>query len=100
MNSPTPIARLRNIGPKSAGQLAAVGVETVEELERIGVVEAFYRLQTAGYKPTYNFLWSMAAGLMDMSHTTLPDEIKTMLKKQLEDHRRNVEGAQLPLEGL
>jgi DNA transformation protein and related proteins len=37
----TPITSLMNLGAKTANWLAAVGIHTAEDLEQVGVVEAY-----------------------------------------------------------
>ena len=40
-----PLARMKNLGPISAARLRAVGIDSPEELRRLGAVEAFLRLR-------------------------------------------------------
>lgn len=96
MEPGTPVEKLKNIGAKSALALNAIGIRTAGELERMGVVQAYINLQDAGFNTTLNLLWSMAAGLVDMPWTELPDEVKDILRKQLADAGRS-EDEQLPL---
>ena len=41
------LERMKNLGPISAARLRAVGVETAEDLRRLGAVEAYVRLRRA-----------------------------------------------------
>ena len=55
---------LRNLGPKSAKALAAAGIATRAELERLGAVRAY--AQVKAHDPQFaslNLLWALAAGL-------------------------------------
>jgi len=95
-----PIEQVKNIGAKSALALKAIGIHTVAQLEDIGVVAAFLKLKSAGFNPSKNFLWSMAAGLVGIPYTDLPDEVKQIIDRQLQDSLDNDGGAQMPLAGL
>lgn len=74
-----PVAKIRNVGPKSAAWLRQIGIRTEEDLRRIGSVEAYRRVKVAGFKPTLNLLYSMA-GAEDGCHwTALSEERKAAL---------------------
>lgn len=72
-------AKIRNVGPKSAAWLRQVGVRTIEDLARIGPVEAFLKVKRAGFRPSLNLLYSMAGALADCHWTDLPDAQKQEL---------------------
>lgn len=81
----TPIEHLRNLGPKTGRLLRDVGVATIEDLRKIGPVEAYYRLKSLSPpKVSLNALWAMQAGLLDMHWQQLPAEIKSELCLALE----------------
>jgi DNA transformation protein len=68
---------LRNLGPKSAKALAAAGISTREELERLGAVAAYARVKA--HDPQFaslNLLWALAAGLegRDWRSLTRPEK--------------------------
>ena len=44
-DQPVVLERMKNLGPVSASRLRAAGIETPEELRRLGAVEAFARLK-------------------------------------------------------
>ena len=71
--------KIRNVGPKSAAWLRQVGVRTIEDLARIGPVEAFLKVKRAGFRPSLNLLYSMAGALSDCHWTDLPDAQKQEL---------------------
>ena len=76
--------KIRNVGPKSAAWLRQVGVRTVEDLARLGPVEAFLKVKRAGFRPSLNLLYSMAGALADCHWTDLPDEKKQELLAAVE----------------
>lgn len=71
--------KIRNVGPKSAAWLRQVGVRSVEDLARVGPVEAFLKIKRAGFRPSLNLLYSMAGALADCHWADLPDARKQEL---------------------
>ncbi len=77
---------IRNIGPASRQWLAEIGVESLEDLERVGAVEAYRRVKgTQPQKASLNLLWALQGALMDLHWTDVPDEIKSQLLARLEE---------------
>lgn len=76
--------KIRNVGPKSAAWLRQVGVRSVEDLTRVGPVEAFLKVKRAGFRPSLNLLYSMAGALADCHWADLPDVRKQELLSALE----------------
>ena len=81
------IARLPNLGPKSAQMLADAGITTREELEATGVVEAFMAVEAEGHAPSLNLLWAMEGALTDTPWEMIEPDIKEALKTRLENLR-------------
>lgn len=80
-----PIKHLRNLGAKTGKLLRDVGVTTIEDLRKIGPVEAYYRIKSLSpQNVSLNALWAMQAGLLDMHWQQLPAEIKSTLRLALE----------------
>lgn len=76
---------MKNIGPKSSEWLASVGVHSLDDVARLGVVETYKRVKAAyPEKVTLNMLWSLQAALMDIHWKDLPPDIKDELKRQVE----------------
>jgi hypothetical protein len=59
------IESLKNLGPVSASWLLQAGVETRAALEELGPVVVFQRVRQRQPKVSLNFLWALAAALMD-----------------------------------
>ncbi len=73
-----------NLGPKSAGRLAAVGIEDAETLRRIGAVAAYCRVKTRFTDDTsLNLLWAIQGALMELHWLDVPDEIKQLPRDEL-----------------
>lgn len=75
---------MRNIGPASARWLAEIGVTSLEELGRVGAVEAYRRARELHPdKVSLNLLWALQGALMDLHWTDVPGEIKQQLLDEL-----------------
>ncbi len=74
----------KNLGPKSTSWLAAVGIETLEDLTAVGAVEAYRRCRDAGFPTSKNLLWALAGALLNIPWNELPLEVKAKLSRQLD----------------
>jgi len=81
---PSRLRDLRNLGPASERMLLAAGVDTPDELDRLGSVEAYRRAIAAGGHSSLNFLWSIEAALLDVDWRELPPDRKSMLRDQVQ----------------
>ncbi|UXI68663.1 TfoX/Sxy family protein [Tahibacter amnicola] len=68
--------KIRNVGPKSAAWLRQVGVRTLEDLRRVGPIEAFMKVKRAGFRPSLNLLYAMQGALDDCHWADLPEATK------------------------
>ena len=58
------LAKLKGLGPKSEKCLKEIGIKTRTDLENIGPVKAFLKLQNeSSTKPSLNFLYAMVGAL-------------------------------------
>ena len=73
---------LLNLGKVSRGWLDAVGIRSRAELERVGAVEAFRRVEAAGFRPSVNLLYALHAALLDLHWTILPPKVREDLRRQ------------------
>lgn len=76
---------IKNMGPKSRVWLHEIGIDTLEDLEAIGAVEAYRRLKAS--RPTevsLNALWGLQGALLNLHWNALPPEMKADLKAQVE----------------
>ena len=77
---------MRNMDPKSSEWLASVGIHTLDDVARLGVVETYKRVKTAyPEKVTLNMLWGLQAALLDLPWNELPTDIKEELMKQVRE---------------
>lgn len=77
---------MKNIGPKSSEWLASIGVHTLDDVARLGVVETYKRVKAAyPEKVTLNMLWGLQAALLDIPWNELPQDIKDELRRQADE---------------
>ena len=76
---------LRGIGPKTVDWLLQVGIESYDDLDRLGSVPAYRLLLDAGYPATLNALYALEAVLLDLHWTDLPAARKAELVRTLRD---------------
>lgn len=80
------IASLKNLGPKSAERLCAVGITTEDRLREVGVVDAYILVKQQFPNDTsLNLLWALQGAIMDIHWLHVPDDIKTELLSQIKD---------------
>lgn len=75
---------LKNLGPVSAGWLAAVGVTKRADLIRLGAVAAFMRVKAAGHKPSLNLLWALAGAERGLAWSRLTEQDRQDLLLELD----------------
>jgi len=76
---------MKNIGPRSSEWLASIGVHTLDDVARLGVVETYKRVKAAyPDKVSLNMLYGLQAALLDISWNELPQDIKDQLRKEAE----------------
>ena len=77
---------MKNMGPKSSVWLASIGVHSLEDVARLGVVETYKRVKAAyPEKVSLNLLYGLQAALLDISWNELPPDIKEQLKRQVDE---------------
>jgi DNA transformation protein and related proteins len=74
---------MKNLGPKSKEWLASIGVYSLEDVVKLGVVETYKRVKGAyPENVTLNMLWGLQAALFDIPWNQLPADIKDQLRKE------------------
>ena len=76
------IAALRNLGPRSAKMLAAVGIHTRDELVRLGALGACARLFAVGQSVSLNLAYAIEGALMDCDWRQIPHDFRLHLAKE------------------
>jgi DNA transformation protein and related proteins len=82
------LAKLPNIGLKSAGWMIEVGIDTPEKFFEIGAVETYSRMK-AVYPKGMSIcgLWALEGALRGVPHKMLGVEMKKTLKQTYVDFR-------------
>ena len=86
------LTALRNLGPKSATWLHAVGIHTRADLERLGAVRAYLQVKRGGFNATLNLLYALAGVLLDVRWNKLPQDERSRLILEvdaIEEARKN-----------
>lgn len=83
-----PIARLANLGPKSAQWLNAIDVRSLRDLEELGSVNAYRLLKDRGYPASLNLVYAIEGALRGMDWNRLPLALKTELRVRVADAMR------------
>ena len=79
-----PVARLRNLGKRSAVLLNSIGVQTRADLESLGAVGAYQELLRFGAKPSLSLLYALHGAITDRDWNRLSSNEKANLQRQLE----------------
>ncbi|GAB4401966.1 MAG: hypothetical protein OHK003_28990 [Anaerolineales bacterium] len=76
---------MKNLGPKSSEWLASIGVHTLEDVARLGVVKTYKRVKAAyPDKVSLNLLYGLQAAMLDLPINQLPQDIRNQLKREAE----------------
>lgn len=75
-------SRLMNIGPATDRLLPEVGIDTIDELRRVGSVEAYLRLKTRfGRRISLNMLYALEGALTGTHWRDFDHEFKRRLRE-------------------
>jgi DNA transformation protein and related proteins len=78
-----PIAELKNLGPSTARDLAEVGVASFAQLQEVGPVDAWHRLNELRPKQyTLVGLYALAGAILDKEWKELPADYRTQLREE------------------
>ena len=76
---------IKNMGTKTRVWLHEIRIDTLEDLEAIGAVEAYQRLKAS--RPTeisLNMLWGLQGALLDIRWNMITPDMKAELKALVE----------------
>ncbi len=79
------LARLPNLGPKSAAMLADAGITTVTQLTTLGSVAAYAQVKHADPRASLNLLWALEGALTGASWQSVAHEHRASLLLALDD---------------
>jgi len=75
------LSSLRNIGKELEKKLKVAGIETAEELKRIGSQEAFIRIKSYYPNVCLVHLMALEGAVSDMDYNQLPNDVQKKLKE-------------------
>jgi hypothetical protein len=79
-----PLASMKNLGPISAARLRAVGIDSPEELRRLGAVEAYLRLKRAHpFEISLVFLYALHGAVTDTDWRQLSESTRARLRREV-----------------
>lgn len=82
------LRQLKGLGPKSEKCLIEIGINTPDDLRRVGPVRAFIRLKKeSGTKPSLNFLYAMVGALEDRHWVEIAKSERGRLLMELEGYQ-------------
>ena len=82
------LSSLPNIGKVVEEQLMHVGVDSAEELKRIGAREAWLRIQKIDESACIHRLMALEGAIQGVKKSMLPDGVKADLKEFYQRHRK------------
>lgn len=82
------LSNLPNIGKVVEEQLMQVGIDSEEELKRIGAREAWLRIQEIDESACIHRLMALEGAIRGVKKSMLPDEVKADLKAFYQQHRK------------
>lgn len=84
-----PISELTGLGPKSQEMLARAGITTVEQLWKLGSIEAFVRTKRVNTAVSLNLLWGLESVITGEHWQAVAKEHRTSLLLALEEREKN-----------
>ena len=83
-------AKLPNLGPKSQAILAAVGINSVEQLRDLGSIAAYVLTKKSAANVSLNLLWALEAALTGLHWQEVARSHRTALLLALEDYEKRM----------
>ena len=75
------LTSMQNIGKEIARKLASIGIDSAEELRRVGSKEVFFRLKIRYSNLCLVHLYALQGAIDSIAYNQLSEEIKRDLKK-------------------
>lgn len=75
---------LKNLGMASVNILRAIGVNTYDDLSKMGAVDAYCRIKSRGIHVSKVMLYALQGALMDVHWNDLSPDLKAQLVEEAE----------------
>lgn len=89
------LASLPGLGPASCRMLAAAGIDSVDDLRRLGAVRAYLMVGRSGAPVSLNLLWALEGALTGQHWQQVARHQRTSLLLALEQAATDVPGSGL-----
>ena len=80
------LLQLRNLGMASVNILHAVGINTLEDLRRVGSVDAYLRIIARDINVSKVMLYALEGALLDIHWNDLEPDLKARLVREAEQN--------------
>jgi len=84
INNSRELQELKNLGNTSINWLRAVGINSHEDLRKVGPVEAYTKIKTRGFRVSKVLLYALYGALVDTHWNELEPHLKTRLLNEAE----------------
>ncbi|MBQ0931844.1 TfoX/Sxy family protein [Ideonella sp. 4Y16] len=88
MPEPDRLAELPGLGPRSAEWLRAAGIDSAEQLRRLGAVAAYAQVRARQPRASLNLLWALEGAISGLPWQQVARQHRTSLLLALEEHLR------------
>jgi DNA transformation protein len=78
------LLKLKNLGMASVNILRAIGINSYDDLKRVGAVNAYQRIKARNINVSKVMLYGLHGALADMHWNDLPAEVKMRLVEEAE----------------
>ncbi|WP_370981094.1 TfoX/Sxy family protein [Agaribacterium sp. ZY112] len=78
------LLELKNLGMASVNILRAIGINSLDDLNKMGAVEAYCRIKRRGIHVSKVMLYALQGALMNVHWNDLSPELKDQLVKEAE----------------
>ncbi|WP_226666128.1 TfoX/Sxy family protein [Microbulbifer aggregans] len=82
--SQSELLQLKNLGLASVNILHSIGIRTLDDLRRVGPVEAFINIRSRGINASRVLLYALQGALLDVHWNDLDPDLKARLVKEAE----------------
>lgn len=82
------LSKLPNIGKTVEQQLIQAGINSADELKKVGAKEAWLRIQKMDESACIHRLLALEGAILGVKKTMLSDEVKADLKEFYQQHKK------------
>ncbi|MFD1215033.1 MULTISPECIES: TfoX/Sxy family protein [Microbulbifer] len=83
--SQSELLQLKNLGLASVNILHSIGIRTLEDLRRVGAVEAFISIRGRGINASRVLLYAIQGAILDTHWNDLDPDLKARLVDEVEE---------------